>query len=123
MIKTKILTDTDISDQWLNLFQVKNKKITLELFRDVVSKFINISASHFRKYFFVTQKVEKSKAHRKKVMEKKEKKTTFTHISINEIKTDKSNGKVISHYKLKSSVLSDPEFFNNKFYTKKQLQI
>lgn len=65
-------------------------------------------------------KKEKGKAHRKRVMEKKIKDNT-KRVPIDEVKSDRSQGKVVSHLKLKAGVITDQNYFNDKFYTKKDL--
>jgi hypothetical protein len=65
-VKSKILV------QWLKLFHSTYDKLVLELFNGVISKFIYVSASHYRKDFLRSQKI---KSPPEKVMEKKESKT------------------------------------------------
>ncbi|XP_060602232.1 uncharacterized protein LOC132755380 [Ruditapes philippinarum] len=66
MVKSEILADSNILEQWFKLFNSTFDELVLELFNEVISKFIYVSASHFRKDFLRSQTIEKSKAHRKK---------------------------------------------------------
>jgi hypothetical protein len=51
-------------------------------------------------------------------MGKKENKN-IRKVSFDELKSDKSQGKCVSHLTLNAGVLTDPNYFNDKFYTKK----
>ena len=91
------------------------------MYSEMLSKYIKVCALHFRKDYLLHIKREKGKAHRKKVMKKKEKQTVST-LTINEIISDKSNGKTISHLKIKAGVIENCEYFLDKKFTKIALQ-
>lgn len=85
VIKSNIFNDTELFHDWLKLFtedtndHVSEDEDALhyltELFKKILIRFVNVSASHFRKDYLQHVKREKGKAHRKKVMEKKRKKS------------------------------------------------
>ena len=81
-IKSRILEKYDLLQDWLHLFSIDEfdeddiVEITCylsEMYGEMLSKYIKVSASHFRKDYLLHIKREKGKAHRKKVMEKREK--------------------------------------------------
>ena len=87
-----------------------NRRFCLRIIR-VLSKYVKVSASHFRKdYLFI--KREKGKTHRKKIMEKSERKT-IVQIIMKENFADKSGGKNVSHLKLHAGVNDNKEYFND----------
>ena len=51
------------------------------------------------------------------VMEKKEKKS-IVRVTIEEITSDKSDGKAVSHFKLKAGVINNEEYFADPKYSK-----
>ncbi|WAR06458.1 LOW QUALITY PROTEIN: hypothetical protein MAR_021827 [Mya arenaria] len=61
-----------------------------EFFNEICFKFIAVSASYYRKDYLTHIKIDKTKAHRKKIMEKKQK---LENKKKYEICSDKSNGK------------------------------
>ena len=84
-----------------------------EIFTDILTKYINVSTSHFRKDYLLFIKREKGKAHRKKAMEKSDKKPT-DKLTVKDIISDKSEGKKVSHLKLKAGALDNNDYFNDK---------
>lgn len=54
-------------------------------------------------------------------MQRKDK-SSSKKLSMDDITNDKSRGKVASHLRLKAGIAEDNDYFNDKFYTKKQLQ-
>ena len=87
-----------------------NRRFCLRIIR-VLSKYVKVSASHFRKdYLFI--KREKGKTHRKKIMEKSERKT-IVQIIMKENFADKSGEKKVSHLKLHAGVINNKEYFND----------
>ena len=92
---------------------MENADFISELFVDVISKYIKVSVSHFRKDYLLFIKREKGKAQCKKIMEKIECKT-IVKITMTEILADKSGGKKVSHL--------NKEYFNDNKFLKKDLQ-
>ena len=88
-------------------------------FKFIINLFLTVSISQFRKDYLTAIKREKSKALRKKVMEKTSKAQQIKRIDMNSIINDKSENRLISHLHLKSLSLENENFFLN--FTKKDL--
>ena len=77
-----------------------------DLYKEAILLFTRVSMKQFRKDYLTELKVEKQKAHRKKIMERK-KTSTVTKVSITSIQADSSAKKLASHCTLKALVLID----------------
>ena len=90
----------------------------IELYHSVIQLFLKVSFSQFRRDFLSFLKKEKGKALRKKVMEKKSRKT-IKAFNMQFLKEDKSKDKISSHLRLKSEVTLNEKFLVS--FTKKDL--
>jgi hypothetical protein len=88
------------------------------IYKDISTLFLKVAVSQFRKDFLVALRVEKTKALRKKVSEKRERKNQQFDISA--IFNDKSENKLASHLRIKSEVMKCPDVLKNNC-TKVQL--
>ena len=130
-IKSKILENFSLLQDWMILFKIDDSEdednlivitgFITEIYTDVLLKFIRVSASYFRKDYLLFIKREKGKAHRKKIMEKSERKT-LVKLPIKEIVADKSEGRKVSHLKLQAGIIDNRQYFNDSKYVKKDLQ-
>ena len=131
-IKSKLLENSNLMQEWMLLFRVaecddddddsfiEEAGFISELYVEIISKYVKVSASHFRKDYLQFIKREKGKAHRKKVLEKNERKVVVK-ITIKDIRADKSGGRKVSHLKLQAGVIDDKEYFNDSKFLKKDL--
>ncbi|CAG2206493.1 PIF1 [Mytilus edulis] len=91
----------------------------LILFQSVVTLFLKVSLSQFRRDFLAFLKREKGKALRKKVTEKGKK--SIKKFDMKFYTEDKSTNKQSSFLRLKSELLQNPKYLNDYSFTKKDL--
>ncbi|VDI83329.1 Hypothetical predicted protein [Mytilus galloprovincialis] len=91
----------------------------IEIFNAVVDLFIKVAFSQFRRDYLQFLKKEKGKALRKKVMEKSKKSVKAFNMQF--FTDDKSDGKTVSHLRLKSELIENSNFLTEKTFTKKDL--
>ena len=119
---TKIYVVTyDTSGNVDNIGSILHSVVTscgniIELYHSVIQLFLKVSFSQFRRDFLSFLKKEKGKALRKKVMEKKSRKTVKA-FNMQFLKEDKSKDKISSHLRLKSEVTLNEKFLVS--FTKK----
>lgn len=90
------------------------------LFNYVVTLFLKVSLSQFRRDYLAHLKIEKGKALRKKVTEKSIK-SNLKRFDINFYSEDKSKNKEASVCRMKSELLQNPNFFVEHSFTKVNL--
>jgi hypothetical protein len=100
--------DVDILNICDNL--VRTCESALLLYEKIIQLFTAVNFSQFRKDYLRVIKREKSKALRKRVLDRKDKKDA-DFLPFNSIIEDKSQGKKISHLKLKAVALQDSTFY------------
>ena len=92
----------------------------IETFEFVIDLFLKVNLSQFRRDYLSHLKNEKTKALRKKVMEKYKKQ--WKQFDMKFCREDKSSGKCVSHLRLKSELTQNVHFLADKF-TKKELLV
>ncbi|XP_041378670.1 uncharacterized protein LOC121390864 [Gigantopelta aegis] len=100
---------------------LKFTETVLSLRHKVVQTFLKVVISQFRRDFLSYKKIQKSKTLRKKVMAKKIKCNKTLDFKF--IIDDTSKKKNASHYRLKSEVVQNRQFFSNCNFNKQQLQL
>ena len=91
----------------------------IELFDCIVNLFVRVAFSQFRRDYLFFVKKEKGKALRKGVSQKSHKNVKTFNMQF--IKEDKSEGKAVSHLRLKSELTNNKNFLVEKSFTKKDL--
>ncbi|CAC5364753.1 PIF1 [Mytilus coruscus] len=123
-VRTAVETEEEEQDDMSIILEMGEKLVNtcvhLEIiFKFIVNLFLNVSTAQFRKDYLTAIRREKSKALRKKVMEKTVKKKEVKTIDINFLMTDTSENKIVSHLGLKSMSLQNEKFYLE--FTKKDL--
>jgi hypothetical protein len=93
----------------------------LNLFDQIVAKYVRMSSNQFKKEVNRMFAVEKEKAHRKKVLQKKEKIRSCGNWSLERIYSDKSMEKISSHRFIQSQLEANSKFLIEGPFQKKHL--
>ena len=98
--------------------------LKLQLFTDVVSRYVKMGVGEFLREFRRDFKVQKTEAHRKKVVEKKKKKDLVSSkVTVQSIEEDTSVNKVNSHHRLLTMVNKQAAIFQSTVYCKREIQL
>ena len=137
-IEKTLLENNDLFKQFINIIGISNTfylehetgqseigEVTLcdslctlceninSLLKSIICLFVKVSMSQFRRDFLSDLKVEKSKALRKKVLEKS--KTKSKHLDLEFLQKDDSENKQAFHLRLKSELLQGLEVLDKQF--------
>jgi len=139
-VRKHLLTDSVLFQKWLTLFKVSTKAEyaetsesvddilcgmidicinNIEIFDEVVTLFLKVAFSQFRRDYLSYIKKEKGKALRKKVTERSKKCSKAFDMQF--LREDKSVGKSVTHLRLKCELINNDKFLLEKSFTKKDL--
>ncbi|XP_070532887.1 uncharacterized protein [Ptychodera flava] len=94
------------------------------LFSDVVKRYFNMGTGQFLRDHRRDFKVQKTTAHRKRVMQREQSSLTkLNKIGVVQFISDSSDNKMFSHTLLQSRVTANPKFFEERIYTKQELKL
>ena len=97
--------------------------LVLELYRDVILRYLRMGVGQFLRDFRKDYQLKKSLAHRKAVLQKKEKADTKKmKVHIPQIEQDKSRNKQLSHLRLRTLLSNVKAQGLRSMYSKKELQ-
>lgn len=93
-----------------------------QIYKDVIERYTKMGANQFLRDFRRDFQIKKSTAHRKAVMERKEKaRHKQMKVNLSEIKRDRSHGKEVSHTRLVALVNQVMSNGMVRLYKKKEL--
>ena len=93
-----------------------------DIFHDVVERYFKMGAGQFLRDFRRDNQIQRTEAHRKRVAEKAKKDDAKkSKITIQEVKEDRSEGKVVTHKQLQALCTKHPKVFESRLYTKNEL--
>lgn len=129
---SSILGNNYLLGQWKALFTVNESlmpstngpALVLHLFNDVVTRYVKMGVGEFLREFRRDFKLQKTEAHRKKVVEKKKKKDLVSSkVTVESIKKDTSVNKGNSHRRLMTMLDQQESIFQSNVYSKSELQL
>ena len=128
--------DDKMKDKWHALFasdrlvpdmipsQDEADRLVLQLFKDIVARYVKMGVAEFLRQFCRDSKLQKTEAHRKKVVEKKKKKDLISSkVTVESIKKDSTPNKQNSHNRLKIMVSEQQTIFESSVYLKSEVQL
>ena len=127
-----ILGNKNLEGKWNVLFSSDESlmpsadvtSLKLQLFTDVVSRYVKMGVGEFLREFRRDFKVQKTEAHRKKMVEKKKKKDLVSSkVTVQSIEEDTSVNKVNSHHRLLTMVNKQTAIFQSTVYCKSEIQL
>lgn len=93
-----------------------------DIFDNVVERYFKMGAGQFLRDFRRDNQIQRTEAHRKRVADKAKKDDAKkSKITIQEVKEDKSEGKVVTHKQLQALCTKHPKVFESRLYTKNEL--
>ena len=129
---SSILGNNHLLGQWKALFTVNESlmpstngpALVLHLFNDVVTRYVKMGVGEFLREFRRDFMLQKTEAHRKKVVEKKKKKDLVSSkVTVESIKKDTSVNKGNSHRRLMTMLDQQESIFQSNVYSKSELQL
>ncbi|CAC5396937.1 PIF1 [Mytilus coruscus] len=139
-VKEEVLRNYDLFENWIKCvvssrnqpIEDQNEDISnilstmvmacenyIEIFQSVITLFLKVNLSQFRRDYLTFLKKEKGVALRKKVMQKSQKATKSFNMKF--FSEDNSTNKEVSFLRLKSELMQSEKFFNDNSFTKKEL--
>ena len=125
--------NNQLLDKWKSLFPVSEclqvpsddvAPLMLQLFKEIVIRYVKMGVGEFLRDFRRDFKLQKTEAHRKKVVEKKKKKDLgSSKVTLESIKGDTSTNKQHSHSRLKAMVIQQGSIFQSTVYSKGEIQL
>ena len=98
--------------------------LSLQLFKTVVTRYLKMGIGEFLREYRRDFKLQKTEAHRKKVVEKKNKKDlTSSKVTLRSMKEDASASKKNSHQRLQVMVNDKETIFHTTVYSKSEIQL
>jgi hypothetical protein len=111
-----------LSSTTINLDVVQN--LVCELFKDVITRYVKMGVGEFLREFRRDFQLQKTEAHRKKVVEKKKKKDlASSKVTLKSIRDDNSMNKTNSHRHLLTMIEHQQTVFQSTVYSKSELQL
>ena len=93
-----------------------------DIFDNVVERYFKMGAGQFLRDFRRDNQIQRTEAHRKRVADKAKKDDAKkSKITIQEVKEDKSEGKVVTHKQLQALCTKHPKVFESRLYSKNEL--
>ncbi len=94
------------------------------IFKEVTERYMKMGAGQYLRDFRRDAKWQKTEAHRVKVMQRSEKNTLKKdQVSLDEIRSDTSEGKVSSHVMLRGLVEKHPNIFETRIYRNDDIKV
>ena len=99
-------------------------RLVLQLFKDVVTRYVKMGVAEFLRQFRRDSKLQKTEAHRKKVVEKQKKNDLVSSkVTVQSIKKDNTLNKQNSHNRLQIMVNEQQTIFESTVYLKSEIQL
>lgn len=97
--------------------------MVLQLFNEVITRYVKMGVGEFLREFRRDFKLQKTEAHRKKVVEKKKKDLVSSKVTLQSMKEDNSTNKKVSHLRLQAMVNEKETIFQSTVYSKGEIVI
>ena len=121
---TTVKQNTSLMDQWVKLFEDElEKELLVCLFHEVIEKYFRMGCGQYLRDFRRDHNIQKTEAHRKKVVERKMvKDRKDDKVTITQMSMDTSVNKEDSHHLLVSMITKHPIIFNSTVYNKEEIK-
>lgn len=109
---------------WKKLFGSGEDKELEFLFHSVVDRYYNMGCGQYLRDFHRDYNIQKTEAHRKRVIERKtNKERKEEKVTVESIRTDDSTSKINSHRFLVALVSKRPNVFDTNLYNKAEIKV
>ena len=119
--------EVKLHQQWKLLFKedTDSECITYvdDIFENVTGRCLKVCQKQFLSDTKDQLNIDKKKAHRKSITERKVTQSDRIHITMMDVKNDTSDNKESTHMKLKLNSQADSEFFDTKHFNKNDLLV
>ena len=133
----KMIGNQQLQDKWKSLFTKQEETfaegnnesscsdtLILQLYEDVVTRYVKMGVGEFLRDFRRDFKLQKTEAHRKKVVERKKKKDLkSSKVTLTSIRNDTSPNLRNSHIRLQAMITEQETIFQSAVYSKDELQL
>ena len=114
-----------LRSKWFDLFPADTATVTLyKIYEDIIERYMNMAGAQFLRNFRRDTQLQKTEAHRKKVLLKsKKQELKGGKVDIHTILNDNSNMRHTSHILLKAMIAKLPDIFESRVYKKDELKM
>lgn len=130
----RMLDNQQLKHKWKALFSQRENEncdeslcdadLIAQLYDDVITRYVKMGVGEFLRDFRRDYKLQKTEAHRKKVVEKKKKKDLISSkVTMTSIRSDSSTNLKESHIRLQAMITEQPLIFQSTVYSKDELQL
>lgn len=115
----------NLRSKWLCLFPADTATVALyKIYEDVIERYMNMAGAQFLRNFRRDTQLQKTEAHRKKVLLKsKKQELKGGKVDVDTILNDNSNMRQTSHILLKAMIAKLPDIFKSRVYKKDELKM
>ena len=127
--------DNKMKDKWHALFasnrlvpdmipfQDEADRLVLQLFKDIVARYVKMGVAEFLRQFCRDSKLQKTKAQKKLLRKRKKKDLIPSKVTVELIKKDNTPNKQNSHNRLKIMVSEQQTIFKSSVYLISEVQL